>query len=118
MNPYFLGRSKLITEIFELDEQQSSSKPLLRVRGFTRTRTKPPPTAENLQARVKEGMGEEELFREVFRPFREQADRWHDNRDLFCQFAFGTQSRPVGSLDEMMRSYALKKNWDAAMSKR
>lgn len=114
MNPYFLRRDlKLITEIFELDEGQQAVFEAFYFEyedSHEQGRNTTTDSFENLQARVKEGMGEEELLREVFRPFREQADRWHDNRDLLlASLRSVLNGDQLARWDEMMRSLRLEK---------
>ena len=114
MNPYFLRRDlKLITEIFELDEGQQAVFEAFYFEyedSHEQGRNTTTDSFENLQARVKEGMGEEELLREVFRPFREQADRWHDNRDLLlASLRSVLNGDQLSRWDEMMRSLRLEK---------
>ena len=63
MNPYFLRRDlKLITEIFELDEGQQAVFEAFYFEyedSHEQGRNTTTDSFENLQARVKEGMGEE-----------------------------------------------------------
>ena len=114
MNPYFLRRDlKLITEIFELDEGQQAVFEAFYFEyedSHEQGRNSTTDSFENLQARVKEGMSEEDLLREVFRPFREQADRWHDNRDLLlASLRSVLNGDQLNRWDEMMRSLRLEK---------